>query len=544
MSETIYQPKPGTLLYSNLIANIDQGQIKIPQFQRKFVWSIEETASLIDSIIKGFPIGTFIIWKTQERLRSIRNIGDLELPETRSGDVVHYVLDGQQRMTSIYIALKGLSVSNEDGRLVDYSNIFVDLVAQQDEPIVITDISGHQPDSIIRLVDLLNGKMQWIVQNYISHLDTIDRYKTAIQTYQFSTIEVENAPIDIATEIFTRINVKGKTLSVFDIMVAKTYSAERQFDLSEKFDELVERLESVDYETISTSTILQAMAACMAKECTKKRILQLDRFAFIDAWDSVIHAFEAAVDYFHSFYRIPVSQLLPYDALLVPFTYYFYHHKSKPLGEHQKQLQDLFWRIVLTSRYSSGTENKLGQDVRRVDEILSGKQPVYEEPVNISVEALRNRGWFSAGTAFVKGILCLLAYQQPLSFIDNSLVTINNSWLKQANSKNYHHFFPKAYMRKAQPEIEDWLVNHIANITIVDDFMNKRKIRDRAPATYIAEFQEKNPDLQRALQSHLISSPNESGIEENDYIVFFTQRLEAYNRELKKRLLLTSLDSY
>ena len=62
------------MLYNNLIANIEQGQIKIPQFQRKFVWSIEETAGLIDSILKGYPIGTFIIWETNDRLLSIRNI--------------------------------------------------------------------------------------------------------------------------------------------------------------------------------------------------------------------------------------------------------------------------------------------------------------------------------------------------------------------------------------------------------------------------------------------------------------------------------------
>ena len=57
-----YQSLPGNMLYNNLISNIEQGQIKIPQFQRKFVWSIEETAGLIDSILKGYPIGTFIIW--------------------------------------------------------------------------------------------------------------------------------------------------------------------------------------------------------------------------------------------------------------------------------------------------------------------------------------------------------------------------------------------------------------------------------------------------------------------------------------------------
>ena len=65
-----YQSLPGNMLYNNLISNIEQGQIKIPQFQRKFVWSIEETAGLIDSILKGYPIGTFIIWETNDRLRS------------------------------------------------------------------------------------------------------------------------------------------------------------------------------------------------------------------------------------------------------------------------------------------------------------------------------------------------------------------------------------------------------------------------------------------------------------------------------------------
>ena len=70
-----YQPQPGTMLYGNLLSDIETGRIKVPQFQRKFVWSREDTAGLIDSILKGYPIGTFIIWETDERLRSVRNLG-------------------------------------------------------------------------------------------------------------------------------------------------------------------------------------------------------------------------------------------------------------------------------------------------------------------------------------------------------------------------------------------------------------------------------------------------------------------------------------
>ena len=96
------QPVPGTLKYSDLINEIEKGRIKIPQFQRDFVWGKKNVADLIDSIIKGYPIGTFILWKTKEELRSVRNIGNLSLPMTPKGDFVQYVLDGQQRMTSIF----------------------------------------------------------------------------------------------------------------------------------------------------------------------------------------------------------------------------------------------------------------------------------------------------------------------------------------------------------------------------------------------------------------------------------------------------------
>lgn len=534
------QPIPGTLQYNTLIANIEQGLIKIPQFQRKFVWSVEETAQLLDSILKGYPIGTFILWETNERLRSIRNIGDIDLPDTPEGHVVQYVLDGQQRMTSLYVSMKGVKLIEENGKIVDYGEIYVDLQAGLDEPVVLTDIAGHESTDVIRFTDLINGGLGLMMKYPEKYYDKLESYSNAFKTYLFSSIQVKGAPIDIATEIFTRINVGGKALSVFEIMAAKTYDASRNFDLAEKFENMVLRLETVNYETISSSTVLQAVSVCLVKECSKKRILKLDRKEFIDVWDKVEDAFENAVDYFRTFFRIPVSQLLPYDGLLIPFTYYFYHHKDKPIGIHQSMLQDFFWRVVLTSRYSNALETRVGQDIRRIDSILKNEQPTYDEIVDISTGYLYDHGWFATGTAFIKGMLCLLAYQQPLSFADNSLVTINNAWLKQANSKNYHHFFPKAYLTKKG--VENFRINHIANITIVDEFLNKRSIRDRAPSNYIASYQQVNPNLKEALKTHLIGDPAEWGIQTDDYDLFIQKRLNEFNVELRKRLILTDSD--
>lgn len=537
-----YQSLPGNMLYNNLIANIEQGQIKIPQFQRKFVWSIEETAGLIDSILKGYPIGTFIIWETNDRLRSIRNIGNFQFPDTPDGNTIQYVLDGQQRMTSLYVALRGAKLKDDNGQITDYSEIYVNLTAKSGDPLVLTDKTGYQDAQIIRFVDLLNGSLSLLLSKYKDYIDEIDAYRKAVQTYQFSKIDVKNAPIEVATEIFTRINIGGKPLTLFEIMAAKTYDEAKKFDLSEKYDTLVENLSNVDYDTISSSTVLQAVSVCLVKECTRKSILNLEKQKFIDIWPQVESAFESAVDYLRSFYKIPVSQLLPYDALLVPFTYYFFHHKDIPAGLQQDLLQDYFWRCVLTSRFSSAAETKLTQDVKQIDKILNDEQPVYDVPIDVSAEFIRNHGYFSAGSAFIKGMLCLLAYQQPVSFQNNGIVHIANDWLKQANSKNYHHFFPKAYMRKVHPEVEDWLVNHIGNITIVDDFLNKRSIRDRAPSKYISEYMAKNADLEKALNSHLISTVPGWGVLEDEYQTFFQNRLNWFSKELKGRVIVTQAD--
>lgn len=536
----MYQPTPGTIQYNGLINDIEKGLIKIPQFQRQFVWSKKESASLLDSIVKGFPIGTFILWKTKERLRAIRNIGGIYLPETPDGDFVQYVLDGQQRMTSVYVSIKGEKIINEDGKVEDYSEIYVDLEADEDGEIVTIDMSNRDYKEFIKVTELISGGLSLAKKYDEKYHQKLEDYANRFKTYSFSTIVVNEAPIDIATEIFTRINVGGKSLSVFEIMVAKTFDIERDFDLSVKYDELIEKLLTVDYETIPSSTVLQAVSVCLVKECSKKHILKLNKSEFIDIWEQVVIAIESAVEYFRNFYRIPVSQLLPYDALLIPFTYFFFKHKDKPIGKKQKYLQDYFWRTVINSRFSNSLETKVGQDIKKIDQILNEELPRYEEGVDISVESLSANGWFATGKAYIKGFLCLLAYHNPLSFIDNSVVNINNNWLRQANSKNYHHFFPRAYLRKKGED--EFYINHIANITIVDDFLNKRQIKDKAPSKYMKEFDKHNKELNKAMESHLIGDLKTFGVLEDDYDTFYNRRLEKFSEELKRRLVIQDYD--
>jgi hypothetical protein len=536
-------PEPISRTFTGLISDIEKGEIKIPQFQREFVWDIRKSAKLMDSIVKGYPIGTFIFWRTKERLRAIRNLGKFDLPTPHENESLDYVLDGQQRLTTLFATLKGLKIERHEGKVEDYDEIYINLDAGEDDEIVVVDTFFLEQTALIRLTDLLYGELALLFNFDKKYHAKIQDYKTRIESYNYSIILIRDAPLDVATEIFTRINEGGRHLTVFEIMVAKTFDSDRDFDLAEKYKELIQTLADVNYETISDATVLQTVSILLEKECNKKTILKLKKDRFIDIWNDAVDAIERSVDYFRSFYRIPVSQLLPYNALIVPFAYFFYHHKDKPTGDAQKYLQDFFWRVSLGTRYSSGLETKLAQDVKKIDNILNGELPRYEWAINISSEFIQENGGFSAGKSYVKALLSLYAYFLPKSFIDDSLVNISNYWLKQANSKNYHHFFPKAYLnKKLDWEYKEFWINHILNITIVDDYLNKREIGSKPPSQYMKKFARKNGELAETMKSHLINDLDKFGVWTNDYEVFLDQRGKAVSRELKKRIIEQEVD--
>ncbi|PSW49499.1 GmrSD restriction endonuclease domain-containing protein [Photobacterium kishitanii] len=531
-------PEPKSLPYKTLLADIEKGLIKIPQFQRDYVWSKERAAELIDSILKGYPIGTFITWKTKEQLRVVKDLGGVTLPSIPEGDFAEYVLDGQQRMTSLFCALKGVRIQRSN-RWDDFSAIFVDLNAEQYERIVITDVSHLEEGQYIRLTDLIHASITTLVKYDAQYHSKLDEYKQIIQGYNFSLIEVKEVSLEVATEIFTRINVGGKPLSLFEIMVAKTFDAQKNFDLSEKFESLVNRLREVSYDTISDATVLQIVSLVIGKECKRQNILRLEKSQFIEEWPKVVDAIEHAVDYLRGYYRIPVSRLLPYNALLAPLAYFFYHHQDKPLSRKQKLLEDFFWRVSLGGRYSSSVEGKLAQDIKRIDQILNDEQPHYDWAIDTSPQFIMENGWFNAGRSYIKALLCIMAYQRPVSFIDGSIVHISNDWLKRVNSRNYHHYFPRSFLRKKG--LDDSYSNHIANITIVDDFLNKREIGAKAPSVYMKKFAKQNVELAHHMTTHLINIDG-GGIWDNDYLAFMNKRCEALSLEIQKRLVLREQD--
>jgi len=536
----LLRPENANKKYEALFLEIDSGQIKLPMFQREFVWDKEQSAKLIDSILKGYPIGTFIFWKTRDALRSVKDIGNHTLPETPKGDYAQYILDGQQRITSLYAIRKGIRIS-KDGKEINYRDIYVNLDYDplNDEQIVTSQKEDGKV--YVSVHELLTRKMGELFKKLgTDKADLIEEYKTKLTTYDFATITIKDYPIDIACDVFSRINTGGKPLTLFEIMVAMTYDEAKGFDLALKYDELLNGSDEIDkslakakFDTVPAATVLQAVAAITTDSIRGKDILKIRRNKFIANWQPMVSSMFTAVDFIRTKLHVPVSQLLPYASILVPFTYFFHKNSNKRPTEIQaKLLKQFFYWVGLNWRYSGSTETKMAEDLKKMNLIIKGKSPRYStDELSVSTEEIAET-WFSAGNSNVKAILCLFASQKPRNLDDDSDVILDNSNLKIASSRNYHHFFPKAYVHK---HFKDFEPNIIANITLIDAASNN-KIRAKAPSFYIDEFKGSNSRLNSSLRSHLIGNPQSFGILNDDYKKFINRRSSAIADVLNKIL--------
>lgn len=533
------QPDPLPKSYDKLLSKLEDGDYQIPKFQRDFVWEKSKVALLIDSILKGYPVGTFILWKTKDKLNSLKKIGNTIFKDPPKDDYIYYVLDGQQRMTSLYLAINGIETEYDN-----YSELYIDLdktkltefkgkkelIIDSNENICVVD----KPQIYITVKDLMNLSITEIINRFKQNLEIIQKIEILqkrIKDYRFSTIEVENQPIDVISDIFTRINTSGKELTLFEIMNAKVYDEKEKFILSDKCETLQKELAGSGYENLVEhgTVILQVMSACLGKDCKRKDILDINKQDFIRIWDSGVKAIKLAVDNFKSVYNIPVSKLLPYDSLIVPLSYLFFINNLNPdlTNEQTKIFEKYMYRVAFSQRFSSATETKLSADLKVMNKIKNAEAFNFEELVPLTLprkkeelaELIKNIN-FSTSNRFCIGILDIMVNKFPKKFSNNGNVILDNSYLMRANSANYHHFFPKAYLAAKGIQNE----NSIVNIVLIDNYLNQNEIRAKAPSEYIKDFTKENNKLAETLKSHLIDDINEFGISDDNYEQFITKR--------------------
>lgn len=175
-----------TLTISEILEQILRGQIRIPSFQRGFVWDSDRVTYLMDSIYKGFPFGSLLLWQTRERLKTENDLGPFTLPDLAEDYPVFYVLDGQQRITSIFgVFQAALEPKEQEGWLDVYFDLEADPSPQENQFAALT-AEEASPARYFPLRALFNtshyGKLVRALDDPIA--ERVDKMRERFQTIQ------------------------------------------------------------------------------------------------------------------------------------------------------------------------------------------------------------------------------------------------------------------------------------------------------------------------------------------------------------------------
>ena len=253
--------QPSNNNFDIYLKEINAGIIQIPEFQRDFIWDLENVINLLKSIKKNYPIGSFLFWRPETQFKVAKQVGPYFIkPEFIDAfDKINckYVLDGYQRMSSLFGSLtnpKNIHNFTKDNDLYNSTfNIYYNLKDQEFE-----NYRGKEKEResyIVPAYILLDFEgfltvSQTIQNDYeteISNLYTsrLKKIVTTFERYQMPVIEIAGGTLDEAIDIFTLLNKEGKPITPDWILSAKTYSSD--FRLGDKIDETLEKIESYNF---------------------------------------------------------------------------------------------------------------------------------------------------------------------------------------------------------------------------------------------------------------------------------------------------------
>jgi len=474
------------LTIRRLIERINHGDIRIPKFQRDYVWEADQVAFLLDSIYKGFPIGTVILWKTDNRLASEKKLGSFVLPEPQKEYPVNYVLDGQQRITSLFSVFQ-TDLKPEDN---DFPDVFFDMAAEENvqESLFVSLATGEVDPARHFPVKTLFDSVRYrkatadLTEDQIKKIDALqDRFKE----YLIPNETFESGDRDKVAIVFERINRAGTPLEVFELLTAWSWSD--QFDLVEKFENLQQEIAEHGYEDLCDDQDLQLRicAGVIRGETTPSNIISLRGEDIRNKFDNIERGIVGAIDFLKRELNIHQYKLLPFPGLMVPLSTFFATDKveGQPYTDKQKQvIIKWFWRSLFTRRFSSDVNERQALDIvefarLKADETYEFRLPKAE--VNVSFF-----GNFSAGNANSKTLILLLNSMMPRSFVSGGKIELTKI-LKKASKHEYHHIFPRKHLERA--EVPASLINSLANICFLTRADNNA-IRDKSPEEYIAKY--------------------------------------------------------
>lgn len=470
---------PSSPRLATLLGDVERGNIKIPVFQRQFIWTDDQILSLLDSIYRGYPVGSLLLWSTKEVLKHDRNIGGFVLPETPEDYPVNYVLDGQQRLSTLY----GVFHSGDqtvDAELADRFNICY--VPEFDE------FAHHKsvPEKKkIYLRDVLNTtKLLAQLKDFSQdESDNIASVTERFKDYEFPVVTIRERTNREVCSVFQRINSSGTPLSNIELLAAWTWSD--QFDLRQEIASLLDTLADKGYEQIDETLLMRMLASLTVDSIDSDDLVDVDPERLIQGVKTLKVAIFSTVDFLEGQLKVRSVVFLPFPIMLIPLTN-FYARIPKPSADQLLQLKKWFWHCALTQRYKAGTNRLVMADLEHIKAVENGGMPFDFATASVTFD-LFAKAWRINSTA-AKAALCLMAQCKPRSFLTGSEVDLGTV-LSAYNAREFHHIYPKAYLAKQGKGFHE--ANVIANICFLSSADNKT-ISDTAPAKYFKRIPDAN----------------------------------------------------
>ncbi|MEZ4668842.1 MAG: DUF262 domain-containing protein [Anaerolineae bacterium] len=507
-----------------------QGAYRIPRFQRSFVWERSRIQSLLDSMYQEYPIGTVFLWKAPSKFNHmLRSVEYLMQPPIELDQSYTFILDGQQRLTSLYVTINGLEIDGED-----YSKIVADM--ENDEPNKHFQYRNADNRRWIAIRDLLKESVFDVYDTLPSeYRQRFQDIRQRLISYPFSVVSVSNMDLEDAIEIFERINQQSKRLTRYDLIAASVLTDE--FDLRERSQtDIIEPLEK-SFGGIQETNVPQALALNIKGGTEHTTQMGLESIDVQNAWARTVECIKLAVDFFQANLGVKRSDFIPYSAMLPVLAYYFYYGETNGIKSnfHRDQLEMWFWRTAFAERYSGASQTRMSEDAERIRRLLDHNEPFDFDtmPVPLDEKSLVQASMRNTTSAIRNGVLCMLNLKRPLHFVNHSEILIQGDHFSKFTSAERHHIFPIAFL--LGQNVPRNQIHSIPNFCFIPAELNQ-EISDMAPSEYFGKLFElhgDNGDFKKILDTHFIPSDENSGIWNNDFTTFLNQRARLMVDEIR-----------
>jgi hypothetical protein len=565
----------------DLVKGIDAQIIMLPEFQRDFRWELDQTHDLFDSLIRDIFIGTLIYGKPSfgMTLREIdrrprRGKGSnaplnthdystqqiIKLAQTQN---FRLVLDGQQRITSIYRAITGLDTVY----ILLKENLDKDLIGQLSLEEMVAEVSGEQSRSLIsvKFSDAYQAEVKNLEDEDLTEIFAkshfaltqlkdadVETRRHAEKLYRRATRKLIDLykqqkliayylldmSLDKFCVFFERSNSRGIKLDFVDILAAKLYHG---FNLRKK----IEEFESQSQFNLNREIIVRSISYIVANQrggqisIDRKFILEnLEAKDFDEHWDDVCQLYTDSLQYLTNQHYVLSQDWMPSENMIIPIMMLLRQIGSfDKMSEEQREfLEWWYWTSIMANRYSSASNETIIFDsgilsqVARSERItarafFNRMRPLITEPADLF-------SYTKKSSAIYRGILNLLGYSSHGLRDWNSTQTIDVTMRLED-----HHIYPRAYIASG-PDLADiereeaeQLVDCVINRTLIPKLLNIQ-VGKKAPTEYLSELQKnQNPKLAECLPSHLLPTDMIAEVTWNSlFKLFLDERAQAiYN---------------